>query len=126
MINKLLLVGRLGKEPQLEDAGQHKKLRISIATDHSFKDRDGNWKDETDWHNVTLWNKTAEYVAKVAEKGSVILVEGRMKTRKWEKDGATRYEYEISPDKVKVLNPKKSEGGRGQQAPPPGEDDLPF
>lgn len=133
MINQVVIVGRLGKEPELEVKGQNQMLRISIATDDGYKGKDGNWVDQTEWHNVTIWNKQAEYVAKYAAKGAVVMVQGSMKTRKWQdQNGNDRYDYHIEPRLVKVLTPKKvdgqappsSRGGHG--APPPGEDDLPF
>lgn len=132
MINQVTIVGRLGKEPELEVKGDKQYLRISIATDDGYKGKDGNWVDVTEWHNVTIWNKSAEYVAKFAYKGAVVMVQGSMKTRKWQDQGGhDRYDYHIEPRLVKVLTPKKLDGHaagpRGAQgAPPPGEDDLPF
>ncbi len=131
MINEVTLVGRLGKDPAIEVKGQHQLLRISIATDDSYKDKDGNWQNGTDWHNVTLWNKQAEYVAKFARKGAVVMVKGQMKTRKWQdQNGKDRYDYHVEPHMVKVLTPTKLEGAGPQPPgggrPPQGEDDLPF
>lgn len=133
MENRVTLVGRLGKDPVIEVKGEHQMLRISVATDDSYKDKSGQWVNNTEWHNLTLWGKQAEYVAKFAFKGAVVMVIGMNKTRKWtDTAGHERYDYHVQPSSVKVLTPKKGEGG--QQAPPPGsgpgrppgEDDLPF
>lgn len=132
MENRVVLVGRLGKEPDVKDAKGHKILRISVATDDSYKSKEtGEWVNNTDWHNLTLWNKQAEYVAKFGFKGAIVMVIGMLKTRKYtDQNGNERFDYHVQPTSIKVLNPKKVEGGGATPppsgGPPPGDDDLPF
>jgi len=131
MENRVVLVGWLGKEPEIKDAKGHKILRISVATSDNYKDQNGQWVNNTDWHNLTLWNKQAEYVAKFGFKGAIVMVIGMNKTKKWtDQNGTEIYDYHIQTTSIKVLNPKKAEGGDAAPSrsggPPPGEDDLPF
>lgn len=132
MQNTVILVGRLGKDPVIEVKGDKQMLRLSVATDDSYKDKSGQWVNNTDWHNITLWDKKAEYVAKYAYKGAVVMVTGMNKTRKWtDQAGNERFDYHVQATAIKVLTPKKVEGGAqghspGDNRPPPGEDDLPF
>ena len=91
MVNKVILVGRLGRDPEVKHlAGGKAVANFSIATDESFKDRDGERQKKTEWHNIVAWGATAESAGKYLRKGSLVYVEGALNTRKWEKDGQTR------------------------------------
>lgn len=97
MLNKVELIGRLGKDPEIKhlDSGQV-MARFSIATTETFKDRDGEKKETTEWHNVVVWGKQAETAEKFLTKGKLIYLEGSIRTRKWEdKEGQTKYTTEI-------------------------------
>ena len=90
-VNKVILLGRLGKDPELKYTPSSKPvLELSLATTEKYKD-----KEETEWHTVVFWNKQAETLAKYLQKGSLLYVEGRNKTRSWEKDGQKRYKTEV-------------------------------
>ena len=97
MVNKAILVGRLGKDPEAFtfDNG-NKKASFSLATNRSYK-KDGQKVEETEWHNVTIWGKSADIAEKYLKKGSLIYLEGEIKTRSYDdKDGNKRYITEIN------------------------------
>jgi len=137
-INKVILVGNLGKDPEVMTFDNNvKKASFSIATTESFKDREGNWQDRTEWHNIVLWGYLAE---KKLFKGDQVYVEGKLRTRSWDdNNGNKRYTTEIFGDKILKLAREKSEGQSTQprvdptiekaaesaETKPP-EDDLPF
>lgn len=132
-INKVILLGRLGKDPEIMtfDNGT-KKATFSLATTESYRDKDGNWQEQTEWHNIVLWRYLAE---KNLIKGDQIYLEGRIRSRSYDaSDGTKRYITEIQGDKIlKLASPSGSQSkGPGEddnQAPPPeyeGSDDLPF
>lgn len=90
-LNKVMLIGRLGKDPELKYTSTSKAvLELSLATNEKFKD-----KEETEWHTVVFWNKQAETLSKHLQKGSWLYVEGKNKTKSWEKDGQKRYKTEV-------------------------------
>ena len=92
MINKAIIIGNLGRDPEARATANSTVCSFSIATNERRKDRDGNWGDHTEWHNVVCWGKTAENVAKYCQKGKQVYVEGRLQTRKWQdKEGRTKY-----------------------------------
>lgn len=138
-INKVILVGHLGRDPEVMtfDNGT-KKATFSMATTESYRDKDGNWQDQTEWHNIVLWRFLAE---KNIIKGDQIYLEGRLRTRTYEDaNGVKKYVTEIQGDKVlKLSSPashQTSESSQTQasdQTPAPGpipdvedNDDLPF
>ncbi|MBI9036498.1 MAG: single-stranded DNA-binding protein [Bacteroidales bacterium] len=131
-INKVILVGFLGKDPEvITFENGVKKATVSMATTESYKNKEGNWIDQTDWHNVVLWRWLAE---KNLIKGDQVYVEGKVKTRSYDdKDGNKKYITEIVADKILKLGRKeqtKSEYDDIENAPIPEqsgpEDDLPF
>ena len=111
-VNKAILVGRLGQKPELKyTASQMAVVNLSVATTESRKDRDGNYKDETEWSRVVVFGKTAEFVANYLDKGALVYVEGRLQTRSWEnKDGVKMNTTEIVANAVTSLG-----GGGGSQ-----------
>lgn len=118
MLNKVMLIGRLGADPQLHygggSAGSGSAIcRLSVATSDSYTDRDGNRVERTEWHNVVAFQRTAENCANFLAKGSLVYVEGSLQTRKWEdKEGQTRYTTEIRAQRVLFLD-RKGDGQRG-------------
>lgn len=114
-INKVILVGNLGKDPEVMTFDNNvKKASFSIATTESFKDREGNWQDRTEWHNIVLWGYLAE---KKLFKGDQVYVEGKLRTRSWEDNsGNKRFTTEIFGDKILKLGRKEAEGGGQPQA----------
>lgn len=104
-INKVILVGRLGKDPEIRHLENGVAVAsFSLATSESYKDRTtGERKEQTEWHNIVLWRGLAEVAEKYVKKGDLIYVEGKLKTRSWEKDGVTRYTTEIVGDNMTML-----------------------
>jgi len=140
-INKVILVGHLGKDPDVMtfDNGT-KKASFSMATTESYRDKDGNWQEQTEWHNIVLWRYLAE---KNIIKGDLIYLEGRLRSRSYEDaNGAKKYITEIQGDKVlKLSSPggnkeifQGNDGSQGSSSTPPPDskpevednDDLPF
>ena len=142
-VNKVILVGRLGKEPEVRNLENGVTVaNFSMATSESYKDKTtGEKKEVTEWHNISLWRGLADIAAKYLHKGDMVYIEGKLRTRSWEKEGVTRYTTEIIGDNMTLLSPKPSGGGGNpeyrpstpQQAnsnqenrPEPTTDDLPF
>ena len=110
-VNKVLLIGNTGKEPETKytDTGTA-VCTITLATKHSWKDKDGSRQEKTEWHRVVFWGKLAEIVDKYVKKGSQVYVEGRLETRKWtDKNGNEKYTTEIVADQMQMLSSKKQE-----------------
>ncbi len=106
MINKIVLVGHLGQEPEQKtlDGGQT-VTRFSVATNRNWVDKSGNKQSNTEWHRVVVWNKLAEICAKYLNKGKLVYVEGRIQTRQWEDNqGEKKYTTEIIGSEVKFLS----------------------
>ena len=128
MVNKVILVGNLGTDPELRHTQSGIAVaNFTLATSEKRKDKDGNAVEQTEWHRINTWEKTAENCAKFLKKGSKIYLEGRINTRKWEdKEGKDRYTTEITAQSVKFLSPKGEESST-PEAPPQGNmDDIPF
>ena len=115
MLNKVMIIGRLGADPELRytQAGQP-ICSLRIATDESYTDKDGNRVERTEWHSVVAFGKTADHCNQFLHKGSLVYVEGKLATRKWQdQNGQERYTTEIRADRVQFLNRKEN----GQQTP---------
>ena len=109
-LNKVILVGHLGQDPKISytQSGQP-VANLRMATSERFKDKSGQWTDRTEWHSVVAWGKDAEFCSNYLAKGALIMIEGRLQTRKWQdKDGQDRYTTEVVAGRVQSL------GGRGQ------------
>ncbi len=139
MINKVILVGNLGADPEVRYTTSGTPVAtLSLATNRRWKDRDGNMQDDTEWHRVIVWAQSAEYCGNYLSRGSKIYVEGRLQTRKWQdQNGNDRYTTEIIANNVQNLTPRGGEGGSslaGNEPPLPDEpfdtggtgDDVPF
>lgn len=101
-INKVILVGNLGRDPEVTSYENGvKRAAFSLATTESYRDKEGNWQEQTEWHNIVLWRWLAE---KNLVKGDKIYLEGRLRTRSWDdENGQKRYTTEIQGDKVLKL-----------------------
>jgi single-strand DNA-binding protein len=120
-LNKALLYGNLTRDPELRalPSGMN-VVNFSIATNRTFKDRDGKKQEQTDFHNVVVFGRQADTVNQYLKKGSSVFVEGRMQTRSWEKEGQKMYRTEVVADRVQ-FGPRSSGGGgggRSQEAHP--------
>ena len=121
-LNRVYLMGNLGQNPELRTTqGGQSVLSMRMATNERYKNNDGEWVDRAEWHSIVVWGKRAEALSKILSKGSPLLIEGRLQTRKWEdKDGNTRYTTEIVAREV-LLQGRK---GDGNGPPPPGDEDY--
>ncbi|MEM9337217.1 MAG: single-stranded DNA-binding protein [Bacteroidota bacterium] len=114
-VNKVILVGRLGKDPEVRHLENGATVaNFSIATSETYKDRTtGERREQTEWHNIVLWRGLAEIVEKYVKKGDMIYVEGKLRTRSWEKDGITRYTTEVVGDNMTMLGGGGNNGNSG-------------
>ena len=112
-LNQVFIIGRLGKDPELRYSQAGAAVcNMTIATDESFTDRDGNRQDRTEWHRVTAFQKTAENCANFLAKGSLVHVSGSLTTRKWQdQQGQDRYTTEIKAERVQFLDRKGDNQG---------------
>lgn len=135
-INKVVLIGNVGQEVVVKEVGGAKVANFSIACGEKYKDKDGNVVEKTEWVNIVAWQKLAEVIEKYVKKGDQIYIEGRLQTRKYEKDGQTHYATDVRAVDMVMLGGKKESGAFGDRhtppsAPPPpdsdgGDADLPF
>ena len=142
MINKVILVGRLGKDPETRYTGSGTPVvNFSLATDEAWNNREGERQTRTEWHNIVVWSRLAEICGKYLKKGKLVYIEGRIQTREWEDcDGNRRWTTEIVANEMKMLSgPSGTQGAQnGAKSPEPvavGEgpmeagitdDDIPF
>jgi single-strand DNA-binding protein len=114
-LNKAILIGNLTRDPELRSLPSGSSLTsFSIATNRTWKDKEGNKQESTDFHNIVVFGKQAENVAQYLTKGSSALIEGRIQTRSWDdQDGNKKYRTEIVADRVQ-FGAKKDGGGGGQ------------
>ena len=141
-INKVILIGRLGRDPEVKYTPSGQAVaKFSIATDETYKDRNGEQQRRTEWHNIVAWRRLAEICGEYLVKGKLVYIEGRLQTRQWEdRDGNKRNTTEIIAREMKMLS-AKGEGERsgissGQEEPTPApspapsaeitDDDIPF
>ena len=112
-VNKVILVGRLGKEPEVRNLDNGAIVaNFSIATSESYKDKTtGEKKEVTEWHNIVLWRGLAEIAQKYVHKGDLVYIEGKLRTRSWEKEGVTRYTTEVVADNMTMLGSRGGGGG---------------
>ena len=112
-VNKAILVGNLGRDAEMRfTPGGTAVATVSLATTERFTDREGQKREDTQWHRVVIWGKTAETLQEYLTKGKQIYVEGRLQTRSWDdKDGNKRYTTEIKADRITLLGSGAGRGG---------------
>lgn len=115
MLNKVMIIGKLGRDPELRYTNTGTPVTtLSVATNESFLDRDGNRQERTEWHRVTVFQKQAENCAHYLGKGSLVYVEGTLQTRKWQdQQGMDRYTTEIRAQRVQFLDRKTDRRPQG-------------
>jgi single-strand DNA-binding protein len=143
-LNKVMLIGNLGKDPEVRFTGGGRAVaKFPIATSEQFLDANGQRQERTEWHNIVVWGKQAETCGQYLQKGRQVYIEGQIRTRQYDdKDGNRKYITEINAQRVQFLG--GGGGGRGEGArggggggfghggedvpPPPGpeDDDIPF
>ena len=112
-INKVILIGNLGSDPELRYTGSGTAVcNLSLATSESYKDRDGNMVENTEWHRVVAWARLAEICGEYLKKGSKVYIEGSLQTRQYEdKDGVTKYSTEIKAREMQMLDSRGGDMG---------------
>ena len=135
-INKVILVGRLGKDPETRFTPSGKAVtNFSMATSESWKDAGGERQEKTEWHKVQIWGPLAEISAKYLSKGKLVYIEGKLQTREWtDKDGQKRYTTEIVASDMRMLGGKgegsehsdSSEHSGSEQSGGYDDDSIPF
>lgn len=133
MVNKVILIGNLGKDPEVKNFENNSKASFSLATNEVYRDRQtGERKTITEWHNIVVWGKQAEIAQKYLHKGSKVYIEGKIGSRKYQdKDGVDRFITEIKVDNFQMLDPIGESTSQGNKLPSEPEyntpdDDLPF
>lgn len=147
-VNKCFLIGRVGKAVEVKEKDNGVKVAtFTLATTEYYKDRDGNRKENTEWHNIVAWKGTAEIAEKYVQKGMQVFIEGKIRTRSWDdQNGNKRYVTEIIADNIQMLGSKGESQQTATPAPapqqkfdphavkttpivddlPPDDDQLPF
>ena len=119
-VNKVILIGNLGGNPEMRAMpnGNH-VTNLSLATSESFKNKEGELETKTEWHRIVMFDRLAEVANQYLSKGSKAYIEGKLKTREWEKDGAKRSTTEIVANKLEMLDSKqkKNEENFNDQIP---------
>ena len=130
-VNKVILIGNLGKDPELRHTPDGTAVAtFSLATSETYKDRDGNKQTKTEWHHIAAWRQLAEICAKYLHKGKQVYIEGKITTRKWQgSDGSDRYSTEIIADQMHMLGARSDNNSAPAPDQPPQfgpEDKIPF
>ncbi len=115
-VNKVILVGNAGRDAEVRYTGSGQPYaRFSIATSESYKDKNGEWQDRTDWHDIVAWGKLAEYVGDNVTKGAKVYVEGSLRSRHVESNGEKRTFREVQAASVIVLDGADASAQRGRE-----------
>ncbi len=135
-VNKVILVGNLGRDPELRYTKDGQGVaNFTLATNERWRDKDGGSQERTEWHRIVVWGKQGENCAQYLQKGRSVYLEGRLQTREWEdKDGKKRQTTEIVAQTVQFLGGRGEGAPRGASPPPPDNggggradgDDIPF
>lgn len=133
-LNKVFLLGNLGGDPEIRHTNNGAKVcNVNLCTNERRKMPDGTYEDHAEWHRLVAWNKTAEAMAAHLKKGSAVLIEGKLQTRTYEKEGQKHYATEIVVFNVQFIG-GKADGGIAEKrqqaddwgAPAGVDDDIPF
>lgn len=139
-VNKAVLLGNIGKDPEVRRTNNNTIANLTLATSEKWTDKQGNRQEKTEWHSIVVFNKTAEFVEKFVGKGTQVYVEGKIRNESYEKDGEKKYVTRIYADIIQILSGGKKDGNNNQapsnQSAPkpvggpeyfePEDDDLPF
>ena len=113
-VNKVILIGNLGKDPEVKyTAGGMPVAKFSLATNERFKDKEGQWQDRTEWHNIVAFQRTAEIVGEYLKKGGKCYIEGSLRTSSWDdkESGQKKYKTEIIANDLVLLSGRGEVGG---------------
>src|SRR5262249_34892174 len=116
-VNKVILIGRLGRDPETRYTGGGQAVaNFSLATDESYRDRNGERQKRTEWHKIVVWGKQAEIAQQYLKKGSLVFIEGRIQSREWtDKEGQKRTSFEIVANNFRMLG-SRAEAAMGATA----------
>jgi len=125
-VNKVILVGRLGRDPETRYTGGGQAVaNFSVATDETYKDRNGERQKRTEWHKIVVWGKQAEIAQQYLKKGSLVFIEGRIQSREWQdKEGQKRTSFEIVANNFRMLGGRADAAAAGAGAGSRSEDDF--
>lgn len=133
MLNKVMIIGRLGADPEIKYTQSGSPVaNLRVATDESYTDRNGTRQERTEWHTVIAFQRTAEICQQYLHKGSLVYIEGKLQTRKWQdKQGQDRYSTEIQCQRLQMLERRQEDAPAQQSAPQqvheePGWEEVPF
>ncbi len=113
-VNKVILIGNLGKDPEVKYTPQGTAVaKFSLATNDRYKDKEGNWQDRTEWHNITAWARTAEICGEYLKKGGKVYIEGSMRTHSWDdkQSGQKKFMTEVVVNDLVLLSGRGEAGG---------------
>lgn len=121
MVNKVILIGNLGRDPEVRHLeGGVAVATFSLATNESYRDKNGDWQTNTEWHDIVLWRGLAERAEKQLKRGMQVYIEGKLTHRKYQdKDGHDRYRTEVVADTLRILEKREGRPGSGEM---PGQD----
>jgi single-strand DNA-binding protein len=125
MINKVTLIGNLGKDPEVRHLESGSVVaKFSVATNENYRDKNGEWQTITEWHNIVVWRQLAERAERSLKKGMLVYIEGKLSTRKWQdKDGNDRYTTDIIANVLRSLE-RREAGDGGANAFPTEKDEI--
>lgn len=112
MINKVILIGNLGRDPEIRTLESGAKVgKFSVATNENYRDKNGEWQTLTEWHNIVVWRAVADRAERELKKGSMVYIEGKLTHRSWQdKDGVERYTTEVVANLLRLLDRRESSG----------------
>lgn len=126
-VNKAIIIGHLGKDPEVKDVSGTKIANFSVATSKSWKDEGGEKKEKTEWHNIVAFRKTAEFAGSWLKKGREVYIEGEIQTRSWDgEDGKKNYRTEIVAHNIQFVGPKTADTTAAPQESAYTPSDIPF
>ena len=127
MLNKVILIGNVGKDTETKKFPDSQVTNITLATTEKYKDKQGNLQDATEWHNLQIWGKLGEIAEKYVKKGSQIYVEGKIKQESYETEkGGKRYVTKIIVSELRLLGKKETSSTTAAPAPEQKSNDLPW
>jgi len=120
-VNKVLLIGRLGGDPEVRYAPSGNAVaNFSMATNRSYKDKDGNQQEQTEWHRIVAWSRLAEFAKQYLHKGMRIYIEGRLQYREWQdQNGVKRNVTDVIANDIQMLESLGAKPDKGEQESPP-------
>lgn len=126
MVNKVTLIGRVGKDPEVRRLENGIAVaKFSVATNENYKDKSGEWVTTTEWHDIVVWRLLAERAEQQLKKGKLVYVDGKLTHRKWQaEDGSNRYSTEVVANTFRLLEKREDSGG-GYTSSFPGTDSTP-